>query len=297
MKYYIAENGQPAGPFEIKDLLDHGLSPNSQVWNEKMSGWTRANEVPELVGLMQQAGIMPVAQQPMQPQQSPYAPQQPQQPTEQQQSPYAPQQPQQPTEQQQSPYAPQQPQQPTEQQQSPYAPQQPQQPTEQQSPYAPQQPQQPTEQQQPAETQHQGYGQQPSPYAQPQYQQPYQQPQPAAYGQQPYGAQPYAPQGFPPKNWMTESIIFTVLSVICCCNPIALITGIIGIVNAGKVNSQHQMGNVAGALDSAKTAKMWALITLGILIVGAIISAVAFMLTPGVKEAFMDGYENGYNPV
>ena len=263
MKYYIAENGQPAGPFEIKDLLDHGLSPNSQVWNEKMSGWTRANEVPELVGLMQQAGIMPVAQQPLQPQQSPYAPQQPQQP-------------------QQSPYAPQQPQQPTEQQQSPYAPQQ---------------PQQPTEQQQPAETQYQGYGQQPSPYAQPQYQQPYQQPQPAAYGQQPYGAQPYAPQGFPPKNWMTESIIFTVLSVICCCNPIALITGIIGIVNAGKVNSQHQMGNVAGALDSAKTAKMWALITLGILIVGAIISAVAFMLTPGVKEAFMDGYENGYNPV
>ena len=96
---------------------------------------------------------------------------------------------------------------------------------------------------------------------------------------------------------MTESVIFTVLSVICCCNPIALITGIIAMVNAGKVNPQHQMGNITGATESAKTAKMWALITLGILIVGAIISVVTLVLSPGVKEAFMNGYENGYNPV
>ena len=80
MKYYIAENGQPAGPFELKDLMQHGLTPNSQVWNEKMSGWTRASEVPELMTLM---GLPVAAQpvqpvQPVQPQPSPYAPQQPQ---------------------------------------------------------------------------------------------------------------------------------------------------------------------------------------------------------------------------
>ena len=277
MKYYIAENGQPAGPFEMKDLMEHGLNPDSQVWNEKMSGWTRAREVPELMSML---GIQqPIAPQPVQPVQ----PVQPQ-------SPYAPQQPQQS---EQSPYAPQQPQQ---SEQSPYAPQQPQQ--SEQSPYAPQQPQQSGQvtANGPQAEQTQGYGQQPSPYAQPQYQQPqppqYQQP----YAQQPYG-QPYAPQGFPPKNWMTESVIFTVLSVICCCNPIALITGIIAMVNAGKVNPQHQMGNITGATESAKTAKMWALITLGILIVGAIISVVTLVLSPGVKEAFMNGYENGYNPV
>ena len=82
MKYYIAENGQPAGPFELKDLMQHGLTPNSQVWNEKMSGWTRASEVPELMTLL---GLPIAAQpiqplQPVQPQPSPYAPQQPQQP-------------------------------------------------------------------------------------------------------------------------------------------------------------------------------------------------------------------------
>ena len=278
MKYYIAENGQPAGPFEMKDLMKHGLNPDSQVWNEKMSGWTRAREVPELMSLL---GIQqPIAPQPVQPVQ----PSQPVQP----QSPYAPQQP------EQSPYAPKQ-QQP---EQSPYAPQQQQQQPEQ-SPYAPQQ-QQPEQSpsNRPEATQQQGYGQQPSPYAQPQYQQPQQpQYQQQQYQQMPYGAQPYAPQGFPPKNWMTESIIFTVLSVVCCCNPIALITGIIAIVNAGKVNGMFQSGNTQGATESASTAKMWALITLGILVAGAIISTIFFVTNPEIRQAFQDGYENGYTGV
>ena len=266
MKYYIAENGQPAGPFEMKDLMKHGLNPDSQVWNEKMSGWTRAREVPELMSML---GIQqPIAPQPVQPVQ----PSQPVQP----QSPYAPQQ-QQP---EQSPYAPKQ-QQP---EQSPYAPQQ-------------QQPEQ-SPSNRPEATQQQGYGQQPSPYAQPQYQQPQQpQYQQQQYQQMPYGAQPYAPQGFPPKNWMTESIIFTVLSVVCCCNPIALITGIIAIVNAGKVNGMFQSGNTQGATESASTAKMWALITLGILVAGAIISTIFFVTNPEIRQAFQDGYENGYTGV
>ena len=292
MKYYIAENGQPAGPFEMKDLMEHGLNPNSQVWNEKMSGWTRASEVPELMNML---GL----QQPIAPQ--PAQPTQPVQPVQPQQSPYAPQQPEQP---QQSPYAPQQPEQP---QQSPYAPQQPeqtQQPATTQpepSPYAPKQ-SEPTPTNGPQSTPQQGYGQEPSPYAQPQYQQPqYQQQQypqqQMPYGQQPYGGQPYAPQGFPPKNWMTESIIFTVLSVICCCNPIALITGIIAIVNAGKVNGLFQHGDMMGATESAKNAKMWALITLGVLIVGAIISIVWLMNQPEMIDAFNEASDGAFNDV
>jgi len=253
MKYYIAENGQPAGPFEMQDLVKHGLNPDSQVWNEKMSGWTRAREVPELMSLL---GIQqPVAAQPVQPLQP----------------------------------------------QSPYAPQQP-----EQSPYAPQQPE-PATTNKPQAEQTQGYGQQPSPYAQPQYQQPaqpqYQQPygqQPYGqqpYGQQPYGQQPYAPQSFPPKNWMTESIIFTVLSVICCCNPIALITGIVAIVNAGKVNGMFASGNVTGATESAKTAKMWALITLGILVVGAIISTIWLVSQPEFSNAINDASQGAFSDI
>lgn len=294
MKYYIAENGQPAGPFDLKDLMQHGLTPNSQVWNEKMTGWTRASEVPELMTLMG----LPIAAQPVQPVQ-------PVQAVQPQPSPYAPQQAQQPEQTQQSPYAPQQP-----ESQATNTPEQP-----QQSSYAPQQQEYDKPAQSPEQPVQQGYGQQPSPYAQPQYEQPkqpyqqqqfqqpqQQQPQQQPYGQQypqqqmPYGQQ-YVPNGFPPKNWMTESVIFTVLSVICCCNPIALITGIIACVNAGKVNGLFQRGDSLGAGESAKQAKMWALITLGLLILGTILSVVLVLANPELKEAFMNGYENGYNPV
>ena len=52
MKYYIAENGQPVGPFEANELLAHGLTGNSLVWGEGMQGWTSASQVPELAALL-----------------------------------------------------------------------------------------------------------------------------------------------------------------------------------------------------------------------------------------------------
>ena len=52
MKYYIAENGQQAGPFEPNELLQHGLTVNSLVWCEGMPSWTSASQVPELMALL-----------------------------------------------------------------------------------------------------------------------------------------------------------------------------------------------------------------------------------------------------
>ena len=52
MKYYIAENGQQAGPFEPSELLMHGLTVNSLVWCEGMPSWTSASQVPELMALL-----------------------------------------------------------------------------------------------------------------------------------------------------------------------------------------------------------------------------------------------------
>jgi hypothetical protein len=52
MKYYIAENGQQAGPFEPNELLLHGLTVNSLVWCEGMANWTSASQVPELMALL-----------------------------------------------------------------------------------------------------------------------------------------------------------------------------------------------------------------------------------------------------
>lgn len=110
MKYYIAQNGQPVGPFEPQELLQQGLTVNSQVWNESMTGWMAASQVPELASLLNQGAApqmppqmhpqQPPMQQPAQPQQ--YAQPQYQQPQPQYQQPqyqqpqYAYGQPQQP---------------------------------------------------------------------------------------------------------------------------------------------------------------------------------------------------------
>lgn len=105
MKYYIAENGQPSGPFEIDELIQHGLTVNSLVWNDSLTGWTKASDVVELQPVLSSAGayVPPVTptEPPAQEAYSPYAPQQPAEPTPQQPA-YAPQQP---------VYEPQQPQQ------------------------------------------------------------------------------------------------------------------------------------------------------------------------------------------
>lgn len=59
MKYYIAENGQQAGPFEPNELLLHGLTVNSLVWCEGMANWTSASQVPELMAILSGQPINP----------------------------------------------------------------------------------------------------------------------------------------------------------------------------------------------------------------------------------------------
>ena len=149
MKFYIAENGKPAGPFEANELLAHGLTVNSQVWNESMDGWQRASAVPELMALLNnQQMIQTQQQQPVQPvQQQPEPAQQYQAPTGYETTPNPDAQYQQP----QSQYQQQQP-----QYQQPQSQYQPQQPQYQQPQYQQPQYQQPQQQQ----------------WAQPQYQQP-----------------------------------------------------------------------------------------------------------------------------
>lgn len=90
MKYYIAENGQPVGPFEIHELLQRGLNMNSQLWNEGMPSWLTASQIPEV------AAALNARRAAAQPQPAPAysAPQQPQYGAPQQPQYGAPQQPQ-----------------------------------------------------------------------------------------------------------------------------------------------------------------------------------------------------------
>lgn len=66
-----------------------------------------------------------------------------------------------------------------------------------------------------------------------------------------------------PKNYLVESILVTIF---CC-----LIFGIIGIVNASKVNSEYAAGNYQAAEEASNNAKKW---TMWGFIAGLIISVI-----------------------
>ncbi|MCQ2290645.1 MAG: DUF805 domain-containing protein [Muribaculaceae bacterium] len=61
MKYYITNNGQQSGPFELHELLLNGLNAQSYVWNETMPNWQTAMQVPEVAALLQQPQTPPPA--------------------------------------------------------------------------------------------------------------------------------------------------------------------------------------------------------------------------------------------
>lgn len=58
------------------------------------------------------------------------------------------------------------------------------------------------------------------------------------------------------QNYLVPSILVT----FCCCLP----GGIIAIVYAAQVNGKLALGDVAGAMDYAKKAKMWCWISFGV---------------------------------
>jgi hypothetical protein len=61
--------------------------------------------------------------------------------------------------------------------------------------------------------------------------------------------QPTTPPSAPPKNWLVESILVTIL----CCLPF----GIAGIVFATQVNTKWSAGDYTGAAQSSKEAAKW----------------------------------------
>lgn len=48
MKYYIAKDGQPVGPFTVDELKTQGITPDTLVWNDSLPQWTRAGAISEL---------------------------------------------------------------------------------------------------------------------------------------------------------------------------------------------------------------------------------------------------------
>ena len=71
------------------------------------------------------------------------------------------------------------------------------------------------------------------------------------------------PNGRPPRTWLVESILVTVF----CCLPF----GIAGIVNAAKVESRFNYGDIAGAKSSSDEAGKWTKIGFWIGVISVVI--------------------------
>ena len=104
------------------------------------------------------------------------------------------------------------------------------------------------------------YGGQPQYGAQPQY-------------GQPYGA-PYGQPGTPPPNYL----VWAILTLIFCCWPLSIPS----IVFAAQVNGKYSAGDLAGAQESSRKAKQFALwsaisacVLFGLLIALFIVGAIA----------------------
>lgn len=99
---------------------------------------------------------------------------------------------------------------------------------------------------------------------------------------------PLPPASGTVPNHLVWSIIATILAFFVCCMSCVsfpgIITGIVAIVFATKVNSLLNQGDLEGARRASKNAKIWAWVTTGLMIFGIVVFVISLM-TLGV-----DGY-------
>ncbi len=59
MKYYVARNDQPAGPFEIWELKANGVTADTLVWHAGLPQWVKASEIPEVTEELSRIALPP----------------------------------------------------------------------------------------------------------------------------------------------------------------------------------------------------------------------------------------------
>ena len=95
----------------------------------------------------------------------------------------------------------------------------------------------------------------------------------------PHCGQPLNRMDPPPKTWLLESILATVL---CC------LLGVVGIVYASKVENLWYQGRRAEAVEASKTAKTWTIVAFAIGMLVILGYLLLFML--GIVAGFPYGY-------
>lgn len=92
------------------------------------------------------------------------------------------------------------------------------------------------------------------------------------------GATPYAA---PLPTTVPNYLAWAIVTTICCCLPL----GIPAIVYAAQVNTKLAAGDIAGAQDSSRKAKMWCWIAFGLGIIGSIIGFLVSLAAQGFNSS------------
>lgn len=100
----------------------------------------------------------------------------------------------------------------------------------------------------------------------------------------PYTPPPQAAAPGPIPNHLVWAIIATVFSLCLCCGIPGLITGIVAIVFAAKVNGLLAAGDFDGALRASKNAKTWAIVTTVLAAIGLLWTVYSLTLGHGMAE-------------
>jgi hypothetical protein len=82
---------------------------------------------------------------------------------------------------------------------------------------------------------------------------------------------------------MVIAIIAAVVSFLMCCLP----HGVISVIFASQVNKKAAAGDIAGATQAAKNAKLWAIISIAVSVVWLIIGF-AFGLIGGIMSSLQN---------
>ena len=61
MMYYFANGMEQRGPYSLEEMAQCGLRPDTLVWREGLDNWQRMDTVPELIALVPNASVAPVA--------------------------------------------------------------------------------------------------------------------------------------------------------------------------------------------------------------------------------------------
>lgn len=75
-------------------------------------------------------------------------------------------------------------------------------------------------------------------------------------------------------NYMTQSIILLIVSILCCGNLLSMALAIVALVYSTQVNGKVAANDIAGAMDASKNAKLFNWIAFGLLIAEALIVVV-----------------------